>query len=407
MDRDQYLKRLLQLEKPSAAHLVQLGEWVEGEALPWLWLEAGGAILRPKRKHRMAKSAPAQQRLRPLSDADAVRNGLIVSDGDRKKMGKPSFYQAQLTMLDKEARRYCSRINEFACREGPNYWHSIEEYVASNAECRREGLGKTGGYSADAFGGGIDDFLDKTGSPYVGAFVFTVHGALLEMMHLALTLLEDAAREITDVPEYFSAWRRHYEEPFEVFKGSEQIIYGTFSGLTHTDRAPYTPIAALRTAIELRLRGAFGITSFVDSSRPNFSKPIDMNTIFEATRTKQKEIHFLVDFHDVWKIYRWSNFYLHGGARGFPWMPGFLIQYLRPLFTGPPSELHSAWSIHGGIQMKRATWYSVRSAIVHRSAKTGLLNRLSDAWRQLRAADKCQLELPSVDEKCARCVFLD
>jgi len=288
-------------------------------------------------------------------------------------MGKPSFYQAQLTMLDKEARRYCSRIKEFSCREGPNYWRSIKEYVASKAEGRREGPGNMDGYSAEAFGMDIDDFLDKTKSPYIGAFVFTVHGALLEMMHLALTLLEDAAREITDVPGYFGAWRRHYDVPFEVFKASEQIIYGTFSGLTHTDRAPYTPIAALRTAIELRLRGAFGITCFIDSSRSNYSKPIDMNTIFEAVRGRQKEIQFLVDFHDVWKIYRWSNFYLHGGARGFPWMPGFLIQYLRPLFAGPPAELQSGWNMDGGIQMKRATWHAVRSAIVHRVSAPSFL----------------------------------
>src|SRR5690606_19063193 len=152
---------------------------------------------------------------------------------------------------------------------------------------------------------------------------FTLHQALHEMMRMALPLLEDAARDVTGVPGYFSAWRSKSDDPFEVFKGAEQIIYGTFSGLTHVDRAPYTPVAVLRTAIELRLRRAFGVSSFLDPNKPEELIPIDLSKLFDVIQIHQKEIQFSVDMHDVWKIYRWSNFYLHGGNRDFPWVPGF------------------------------------------------------------------------------------
>jgi len=57
----------------------------------------------------------------------------------------------------------------------------------------------------------------------------------------------------------FGAWGRRQETPFEIFKGAEQVTYGQFSGLTHDDRARWIPLAVLRTALETRMRQAFGI----------------------------------------------------------------------------------------------------------------------------------------------------
>ena len=235
----------------------------------------------------------------------------------------------------------------------------------------------------------------------------TLHRALLEMMRYALILLEDAAHHVTDVPGYFAAWRRKRETPFEVYKGTEQIIYGIYSGMTHADRAPYTPVAVLRTAIELRLRGAFCVSSYVNPERPDDLIPIYLSKLFEAIQTNQKDIEFIVDLHDVWKIYRWSNFYLHGGARDFPWVPGFLLQYLRPLFADPRTNANGSGSIDGGIRMKRETWHAVRNVLVPRIERPGPMQRLSDAWCALWPSKTSPLELPAVEERAAACVFLD
>lgn len=363
MNHNNYLQKLQQLEDCTFANLIALGTWTRNDALPWLWVEMGGAILTPKQKHPNATTAPAPRRLIPMTDADAVRQGLMVSVSDMmNKTAAPAFYQAQLTMLDKEATRYCDQI--------------------------------------DLFSKATSIFAED-------AVVHTVHRALKDMMRYALTLLEDAAREVTGVPGYFGAWRRRHETSFEVFKGAEQIIYGTYSGMTHVDRAPYTPVAVLRTAIELRLRHAFLVSSYVNPNNRDELIPIDLSKLFEAIQTQQNDIVFEVNLHDVWKIYRWSNFYLHGGVRDFPWVPGFLLQYLRPFFTGPPLGPKKAWSINGGIRMKRETWHAVREALRPRAERIGLMQRFSNAWRALYPGKKSRLELPEVDEKAAECVFLD
>lgn len=367
MNHNGYLRKLQQLEDCNAANLIALGTWTRNDALPWLWTEMAGAILEPKQQHPNATTAPAPRKLAPMTDADAVRQGLMVSVTDRvKRAERPSFYRAQLTMLDKEAIRYSDTIDSFS-------------KAASQVTSQGTAL-----FAADAT-------------------VHTLHRALRDMMRYALILLEDAAREVTEVPGYFGAWRRKYEMPFEVFKGTEQIIYGAYSGMTHVDRAPYIPVAVLRTAIELRLRDAFCVYSYLNPSKPDDLMPIDLSKLFEAVQTQQEDIVFAVDLHDVWKIYRWSNFYLHGGVRDFPWVPGFLLQFLRPLFCGPVGSL----SMNAGIQMKRETWHAVREALQPEIERHSLTRRLRSARRALWSVKKPLSELPAVDEQVAQCVFSD
>lgn len=363
MNHNDYSQKLQQLKECNSTNLVALGGWVRNDALPWLWNELGGAILTPKQQHPNASTAPRPPKLIPMNDADAIRQGVMVSVADRTdKLAAPSYYRAQLTMLDKEATRYCDSI--------------------------------------DCFSQASSVFAEE-------AVVHTLHRALHEMMQYALILLEDAAHNVTDVPGYFGAWRRKRETPFEVYKGTEQIIYGTYSGMTHADRAPYAPVAVLRTAIELRLRDAFCVSSYVSPRKPDDLIPVDLSRLFEAVQVHQKDIEFIVNLHDVWKIYRWSNFYLHGGARDFPWVPGFLLQYLRPLFADPRTNANGSWSVNGGIRMKRETWHAVRNALIPRIECPSLMQRLFNAWSALWPSEASPLELPAVEERAAACVFLD
>lgn len=124
-----------------------------------------------------------------------------------------------------------------------------------------------------------------------GAAIDTLHRALLVIMRYARILLENAAGEVTEVPGYFSAWRKERDHPFEVFKGAEQIVYGAYSGMTHADSAPYAPVAVLRTAIELRLRHAFCIYTWVSSNNPEDTTPIDMSSIFWRYRPRKARSH--------------------------------------------------------------------------------------------------------------------
>jgi hypothetical protein len=364
MNINDYSAKLCQLADATPQNLAELALWTEKVALPWLWDELGGAIWEPKQKHPQARTAPTRPTLKRMTNSEAVRHGLMTSVADQlTKAMAASLYQAQMTMLDSEARRYCTTITSFGQTANP--------------------------FAADAA-------------------VHTLHRALLEFMTYAHVLLEDAGREVTEVSGFFGAWRKKQEHPFEVFKGTEQVIYGTYSGMTHVDRAPYIPVAVLRTAIELRLRHAFCIYSLVDPAKPEDTVPIDMSRIFAAMQERQTEVEFAVDMHDVWKIYRWSNFYLHGGVRDFPWVAGFLLQYLRPLFADEQDAPNGSWSINGGIRMKRETWHAVRAQVAAPKEALSLGRRFANAWQALCPPKKTRiLALPPYEENVAQCIFLD
>src|ERR1700687_5730803 len=80
------------------------------------------------------------------------------------------------------------------------------------------------------------------------------------------------------------------DRTFEVFKAAEQTIYGRYSGLTHTDRAAFAPVSILRTSIELRMRRAFGIQSYLDPRNEN-TKPIQMGELFDVVFSFARQIY--------------------------------------------------------------------------------------------------------------------
>lgn len=69
-------------------------------------------------------------------------------------------------------------------------------------------------------------------------------------------------------------------------------------------RAPFTPIAVLRTAIEIRIRSAFGIQGYEEPANDNFV-PIDLSSLFEQIRPRLAQIQFAVDFNDTAAGYRY------------------------------------------------------------------------------------------------------
>src|SRR5579872_32722 len=111
MDSDQYKAQLGKLRERSVSNLSELAGWGISDALPWLWRELAGIVGRKK--------------LSAMRPYNAIRQGLQTTPLDRIKMPTlPSFYVAQLTMLDSEAKRYCAAATSF---------YSTSEPLAGNA----------------------------------------------------------------------------------------------------------------------------------------------------------------------------------------------------------------------------------------------------------------------------------
>ena len=169
MNEQDYSNRLIQLDAGNRDNLIELANWAKDEGLPWLWSELDGMI--------------SGRTVKRLKQHDAIRQGLQVTHADRNKiLLKPNFYVAQLTMLDSEVTRYCKAVARFA----------------------------------------------KQDSPYSAATIRTLHGALKDHLGYGRVLLEQAGHTLLDLPGAYGAWSRRVEDPFEIYKGAEQIVYGTF-----------------------------------------------------------------------------------------------------------------------------------------------------------------------------------
>ena len=328
MNSDKYHATLHRLQERSVPNLAELARWGDSEALPWLWKELAGIV--------------GKRRLAPIRPHNAIRHGLQTTPTERQQMPTmPNFYIAQLTMLDSEAKRYCTVARSFVA-------------------------------APDKFAG--------------YATLVNLHGGLIDLFHHGIILFEQAAHFLLNLPGIYGGWSWRVETPIEIFKGAEQIIYGQFSGLTHIDRAPFTPVSVLRTAIEIRLRSAFGVYAHFDPSNHSL-RPIDISQLADEIKTQLSNIQFDVDFHDTMRIYRWSNPYLHAGWRDFVWVPGYALGFLRPLFFRKGPEPDGSWSLNGSIRMPRETWRAIRNTFQIAGASRGLV-------------------LNPADESAAACTFL-
>ena len=240
MNHQEYSDKIRALEEPTESNLINLAQWAEESALPWLWQEMAGVIHQPKEPHPKSKKPLGPKLLRPMKDAEAIRFGLAVSVADQVELPTTTkFYHSQLTMLDAEAKRFCKRVSSF-----------LEHDLKVIPE----------------------------------APVFMVHRRLEMHLRYAKVLLESAGGFVAGVPSYYGAWAKPYDSAFETFKAAEQAVYGPMSGMAHNDLALGALIAILRTAIELRIRDAFCIQSRFSPTDVKALFPVDMSELFQAIK---------------------------------------------------------------------------------------------------------------------------
>jgi hypothetical protein len=212
----------------------------------------------------------------------------------------------------------------------------------------------------DHFCSAASKFAQHKDAPLAAAIDMELRQGISELLLDAIVMLERAGAIRLDLSGAYGVYRIDHDRTFEVFKAAEQTIYGRYSGLTHTDRAAFAPVSILRTSIELRMRRAFGIQSYLDPRNEN-TKPIQMSELFDVVFSFARQIYASVDLHDVNRLYKWSNPYLHAGRRDYVWVAGFGIQFLRPLFVGPKHlRSRGGWSMNGGLEMPAEVWTRVR-----------------------------------------------
>ena len=298
MNSGTFLKTIETLAEDSP---IPFAEWTRDKAVPWVRQEMEGIY---------AKTLPV------VPDHEAIRAGLTITLMDLLELPKKaSFWGAQLVMFERETSRYVNA--------------------------------------------GLNSEPTST-APFKNPAEREVQEGLRRNLRDAAIMLESAGTIRLDLQGAYGAWAVGEYHTFPMFKAAEQLTYGRYSGLTHTDEAEHVSSAILRTAIELRIRRAFEIQSYLNSKTGELT-PISFSNIMEKVLAQAKHIHCPVDLHDVNRIYRWTNPYLHAGRKSYTWQAGFCLQHLRPLFVGP-QELKSrgGFSMDGGLEMPKVVWERIR-----------------------------------------------
>lgn len=295
------------LESRRAEPLVAASTWLADEGIEFVRAEMAGIL--------------GLKRLPAMAPCHALRQGLATTAHEQDTLlASARFYEAQAAMFAAEASRYASVVAraDFA---------AMERFADASVHELSEGV--------------RDLLLD------------------------ALVLLEQAGHVMLDCPGAYGAWGRRFEMPFEIYKAAEQVTYGKYSLLTHIDRAPFVGIALLRVAIETRLRTAFCVYAYEQAANRSV-QPINVSELLEAIELHCPTAVFAVDRHDVARIYRWTNFYLHAGRRDFSWTPGCAVQYLRPFISGQPQP-NGGWSLNNGVMVPCSEWEAVQQHFAGRA----------------------------------------
>lgn len=141
-----------------------------------------------------------------------------------------------------------------------------------------------------------------------------------------------------------------YEHFMPIHQFLRQTLYGQVSLDSFSDMHTNSGILVIRQLIEIRIRRAFGIYSYVDSN--GNLKPINMSTIFELLKKYNDDIEFPFKLSNIERIYRWSNMYVHSGLYELSWVPYFLELFLRPLSFGKEPNING-YNINSGIRTSK------------------------------------------------------
>lgn len=150
----------------------------------------------------------------------------------------------------------------------------------------------------------------------------------------------------------------HYMPVHQVLR---QALYGQVSCNSFTDMEISASIAVIRQLIELRIRRAFGVLSYIDTENGNLI-PLELSRLFESAKKHKEEISFPLKLENIERIYKWSNMYVHSGKCELSWIPYYIETILKKLSFGQMTE--SSWDVKNGISTTSEVIQQIRNELL-------------------------------------------
>ena len=146
--------------------------------------------------------------------------------------------------------------------------------------------------------------------------------------------------------KYSSNIDSRYIHYMPVHRVLRQTLYGQVSCNSFTNMEISASIAVIRQLIELRIRRAFGVLSYIDPESGGLI-PLELSKLFDVIKAHKEQITFPLKIENIERIYKWSNMYVHSGKCELSWIPYYIETILKELSFGQKTE-HS-WDVKNGI----------------------------------------------------------
>lgn len=179
--------------------------------------------------------------------------------------------------------------------------------------------------------------------------------------------------------QYASSFDARYIHYVSVHQVLRQSLFGQVSCDSFADMEISASIAIIRQLVELRIRRAFGVLSYVDESNGNLL-PLDLSIVFECIKKYEKNIEFPLKLENIERIYKWANMYVHSGKTELSWIPYYIENKLRELSFG--QQLNDGWNVNNGIVVSDKIIQDIHAELLKDKPKLKIFSCLPECTRK-------------------------
>lgn len=159
-------------------------------------------------------------------------------------------------------------------------------------------------------------------------------------------LCNQYANYILGDTQYRSSIDTKYIHYMPVHQVLRQTLFGQVSYNSFADMEISASIAVIRQLVELRIRRAFGVLSYIDKNS-GVPFPLKLSNLFNCIKRHKDEISFPLKIENIERIYKWSNMYVHSGKCELSWIPYYVEAILKELSFGQMTG--NGWDVKNGI----------------------------------------------------------
>lgn len=168
----------------------------------------------------------------------------------------------------------------------------------------------------------------------------------------------------------------HYVSVHQVLR---QSLFGQVSCNSFADMEISASIAIIRQLVELRIRRAFGVLSYIDESNGNLL-PLDLSTVFECLKKYEKSIALPLKLENIERIYKWANMYVHSGKTELSWIPYYIENKLKELSFG--QQRNDGWNVNNGIVVSDKIIQAVHAELLKDKPKLKIFSCVPECARK-------------------------